>query len=190
MTDLTRARALLSEAGLPVGFKSTLLYKLSEATVCDPAALLSQESLKVIGIGLTLEKVPGSNRLAQLARKTISGIIVGFYRWHGLLRAAAAGRRAELLGKTVSDQISHGLLGLKRLDGTPLNPRAPDRVAGDKRQSRGRQSGLVCRRLGSTAGRAPGQCSFTCGSVRRTISRASVSSATLTQPCSASSCIL
>ena len=36
----------------------------------------------------------------------------------------------------------------------------------------------------------PPQCSFTCGSVRRTIRRASVSRATLAKPCSANSCIL
>jgi hypothetical protein len=34
------------------------------------------------------------------------------------------------------------------------------------------------------------QCSLTCGSVRRVMSRASVSSATFVYPCSASSCIL
>lgn len=34
------------------------------------------------------------------------------------------------------------------------------------------------------------QCSFTRGSVRRVISRASVSSVTFAKPCSASSCIL
>jgi hypothetical protein len=34
------------------------------------------------------------------------------------------------------------------------------------------------------------QCSFTCGSVRRVMERAMVSSATLNGPCSAVSCIL
>jgi amidase len=37
---------------------------------------------------------------------------------------------ATLVGKTVTDEISLGLLGINRFDGTPLNPRAPGRVAG------------------------------------------------------------
>jgi amidase len=37
---------------------------------------------------------------------------------------------ATLVGKTVTDEISLGLLGINRFDGTPINPRAPGRVAG------------------------------------------------------------
>ncbi|MEM6744704.1 MAG: amidase, partial [Pseudomonadota bacterium] len=37
---------------------------------------------------------------------------------------------ATLIGKTVTDEISLGLLGENAFDGTPLNPRAPDRVPG------------------------------------------------------------
>lgn len=37
---------------------------------------------------------------------------------------------ATLVGKTVTDEISLGLLGINRFHGTPLNPRAPDRVPG------------------------------------------------------------
>ncbi|MBC7735463.1 MAG: amidase [Bacteriovorax sp.] len=43
-------------------------------------------------------------------------------------RLLAAG--ATLVGKTVTDEISLGLLGINRFDGTPINPRAVDRVAG------------------------------------------------------------
>ncbi len=42
-----------------------------------------------------------------------------------LLNAGAA-----LVGKTITDEISLGLLGINRFYGTPLNPRAPDRVPG------------------------------------------------------------
>jgi amidase len=35
-----------------------------------------------------------------------------------------------LVGKTITDEISLGLLGINRFYGTPLNPRAPDRVPG------------------------------------------------------------
>ncbi len=37
---------------------------------------------------------------------------------------------ADLVGKTITDEISLGLLGINRHQGTPLNPRAPDRVPG------------------------------------------------------------
>jgi amidase len=37
---------------------------------------------------------------------------------------------ATLIGKTITDEISLGLLGVNRFYGTPLNPRAPDRVPG------------------------------------------------------------
>ena len=37
---------------------------------------------------------------------------------------------ATLVGKAITDEISLGLLGINRFHGTPLNPRAPDRVPG------------------------------------------------------------
>src|SRR6266699_3917679 len=37
---------------------------------------------------------------------------------------------ATLIGKTVTDEVSLGLLGENAFDGTPLNPKAPDRVPG------------------------------------------------------------
>ncbi len=37
---------------------------------------------------------------------------------------------ATLIGKTITDEISLGLLGINRHHGTPMNPRAPDRVPG------------------------------------------------------------
>ena len=37
---------------------------------------------------------------------------------------------ATLVGKTITDEISLGILGESAFDGTPLNPKAPDRVPG------------------------------------------------------------
>jgi amidase len=37
---------------------------------------------------------------------------------------------AALIGKTVTDEVSLGILGENPFDGTPLNPKAPDRVPG------------------------------------------------------------
>jgi amidase len=35
-----------------------------------------------------------------------------------------------LIGKTITDEVSLGILGENPFDGTPLNPTAPDRVPG------------------------------------------------------------
>jgi len=37
---------------------------------------------------------------------------------------------ATLIGKTITDEVSLGILGENAFEGTPLNPRAPDRVPG------------------------------------------------------------
>jgi len=61
---------------------------------------------------------------------------------------------ATLVGKTITDEISLGLLGINRSYGTPLNPRAPDRVPGGS--SSGSASavagGLVDVALGTDSG--------------------------------------
>ncbi|WP_257165815.1 amidase [Bradyrhizobium sp. SRS-191] len=61
---------------------------------------------------------------------------------------------AALTGKTITDEISLGLLGINKFDGTPLNPRAPDRVPGGS--SSGSASavagGLVDVALGTDSG--------------------------------------
>lgn len=67
-------------------------------------------------------------------------------------RLLAAG--ATLVGKTITDEISLGLLGINRFHGTPLNPRAPDLVPGGS--SSGSASavagGLVDTALGTDSG--------------------------------------
>ena len=61
---------------------------------------------------------------------------------------------ATLVGKTITDEISLGLLGINRFYSTPLNPRAPDRVPGGS--SSGSASavagGLVDVALGTDSG--------------------------------------
>ncbi len=67
---------------------------------------------------------------------------------------ALLGAGATLRGKTVTDEISLGLLGINRFYGTPLNPRAPDCVPGGS--SSGSASavagGLVDVALGTDSG--------------------------------------
>lgn len=61
---------------------------------------------------------------------------------------------ATLVGKTITDEISLGLLGINRFYGTPLNPRTPDLVPGGS--SSGSASavagGLVDTALGTDSG--------------------------------------
>jgi amidase len=67
---------------------------------------------------------------------------------------ALLGAGATLVGKTITDEISLGLLGINKFYGTPLNPRAPDRVPGGS--SSGSASavagGLVDVALGTDSG--------------------------------------
>src|ERR1700739_4982270 len=37
---------------------------------------------------------------------------------------------ADLIGKTITDEVSLGILGENPFEGTPVNPKAPDRVPG------------------------------------------------------------
>ena len=67
-------------------------------------------------------------------------------------RLLAAG--ATLVGKTVTDEISLGLLGINRFDGTPINPRVVNRVAGGSSSGSAAAvaGGLVDVSLGSDSG--------------------------------------
>src|ERR1051326_2623015 len=43
---------------------------------------------------------------------------------------------ATLIGKTITDEVSLGILGENAFDGTPLNTKAPDRVPGGSSSGR------------------------------------------------------
>ena len=58
-TDLDKAKALLGEAGLKDGFKSSLTYDAGNP-VQEPIAILFQTSLRKIGVDITLNKVPAA----------------------------------------------------------------------------------------------------------------------------------
>jgi amidase len=55
---------------------------------------------------------------------------------------------ATLIGKTVTDEVSLGILGENPFDGTPLNPKAPDRVPGGSSSG---SASAVAQRLCATA---------------------------------------
>ena len=68
-TDIAKAKALLTEAGLPDGFETTISFDLNFAGVNEPLCVLVQESLGQIGIRTTINKVPGANWRTELNKK-------------------------------------------------------------------------------------------------------------------------
>jgi amidase len=61
---------------------------------------------------------------------------------HAVCVEQLLGAGARCLGKTVSDELAFSLLGRNHFEGTPLNPRAPDRVPGGS--SSGSASAVAC----------------------------------------------
>jgi peptide/nickel transport system substrate-binding protein len=80
-TDLTKAKQLLAEAGVPDGFETTLSFDLGYAVVQEPLCELVQESLAQIGIKATLNKVPGANWRTEFSKKTLPFLTNVFGAW-------------------------------------------------------------------------------------------------------------
>jgi peptide/nickel transport system substrate-binding protein len=70
-TDLAKAKALLTEAGVGEGFETVLSFDLGAAVINEPICELVQESLGQIGIKVTLNKIPGANWRAEFSKKTL-----------------------------------------------------------------------------------------------------------------------
>jgi peptide/nickel transport system substrate-binding protein len=70
-TDLTKAKALLAEAGYPNGFETTISFDLGFASVNEPLCVLIQESLSQVGIKATINKIPGANFRTELNKKVL-----------------------------------------------------------------------------------------------------------------------
>jgi peptide/nickel transport system substrate-binding protein len=80
-TDLAKAKALLKEAGYPDGFKTTLSYDVTTSTTREPIAVLTQDSLKKIGVDIQIEKVPGAEWYTRLNKKDMPLLIMSFKAW-------------------------------------------------------------------------------------------------------------
>lgn len=80
-TDISKAKALLAEAGFSGGFSTTLSFDQGLSLISEPIALLVQESLASIGIKTTIEKIPGANWRAALLRKDMPLLINNFGGW-------------------------------------------------------------------------------------------------------------
>lgn len=70
-TNIEKAKALMTEAGHPNGFDTTLSFDLGFATVNEPLCVLVQESLGQIGIRCTINKIPGANFRTELNKKVL-----------------------------------------------------------------------------------------------------------------------
>src|SRR6266404_2539522 len=79
--DLAKAKQLLAEAGMPYAFETTLSFDLGVAVTNEPICVLVQESLSQIGIKLTLNKIPGANWRAELAKKSLPMVVNLFCAW-------------------------------------------------------------------------------------------------------------
>lgn len=79
--DSARAKSLLTEAGYPNGFETTLSFNAGFATVNEPVAVLVQEALAQIGIKATINKIPGANWRAALLKKDMPIFINQFGGW-------------------------------------------------------------------------------------------------------------
>lgn len=80
-TDITKAKALLAEAGYANGFETVISLDIGVGTVSEPIAILVQESLASIGIKSTIEKIPGANWRGEMIKKTMPFMINIFSGW-------------------------------------------------------------------------------------------------------------
>lgn len=81
VTDLAKAKQLLTQAGFADGFETTLSFDLGVAVINEPICVLVQENLAQIGIKVTLNKVPGANWRVELAKKTMPMLLNIFCGW-------------------------------------------------------------------------------------------------------------
>ncbi|RYE84688.1 MAG: ABC transporter substrate-binding protein, partial [Hyphomicrobiales bacterium] len=67
--DIDKAKALLSEAGMPDGFSTTLAYNAGDP-IEEPIAIMYQTALKQIGVTIELKKLPAGTFFDSLTKRT------------------------------------------------------------------------------------------------------------------------
>jgi peptide/nickel transport system substrate-binding protein len=80
-TDMTKAKALMAEAGFGNGLETTISFDLGQGVVNEPIAILIQESLGQIGIKTIINKVPGANWRSEMAKKSLPMMVNFFSGW-------------------------------------------------------------------------------------------------------------
>jgi peptide/nickel transport system substrate-binding protein len=81
-TDLAKAKQLLTEAGFPNGFDTTLSFNLGASVRDEPTCVLIQESLAQIGIRVTLDKIAGSNWFSSFSSKKLPFLLNNYGCWY------------------------------------------------------------------------------------------------------------
>jgi len=79
-TDLQKARSLLTEAGLPNGFRSTLAVSVSRAEDADTAVWI-QSQLAKIGVQVDVQKLSDADYRAKQAADQLPMFIEYWYSW-------------------------------------------------------------------------------------------------------------
>ncbi|QEL22851.1 ABC transporter substrate-binding protein [Bosea sp. F3-2] len=70
-TDLDRAKALLAEAGVANGFKTTFSFAASAAPLNEPMAALIKESLAKVGVEVTVQKLPEAQYVTMILERKL-----------------------------------------------------------------------------------------------------------------------
>jgi peptide/nickel transport system substrate-binding protein len=81
-TDVAKAKQLLTEAGFPNGFETTLSFNLGTSVRDEPTCVLIQESLAQIGIKVTLNKIAGSNWFSSFSSKKLPFLLNNYGCWY------------------------------------------------------------------------------------------------------------
>jgi len=80
-TDFEKAKKLLIEANYPKGFKTDLYIDMGTLGSVEGIAVLIQESLKKIGVDVTIHKVRGIDWGEAISRKDMPMVINSFGSW-------------------------------------------------------------------------------------------------------------
>ena len=80
-TNLDEAKRLLTAAGFPNGFATSLSFNVGQAGTADPMAALIKESLAKIGITVDIQKLPDAQMSTLINEKKVPFFIEGIVAW-------------------------------------------------------------------------------------------------------------
>jgi peptide/nickel transport system substrate-binding protein len=78
--NIDKAKALMAESGVS-NIDTTISFDLGAGDICEPIAVLVQESLAQIGIKTVINKIPGANWRSEMAKKTMPLMVNFFSGW-------------------------------------------------------------------------------------------------------------
>ena len=80
-TDPARAKRLLTEAGMPEGFKTSFAFSTGQAATAEPMAALVKEALGHVGIDVDIQKKPDAEFSTLESQKTLPFFTDGATAW-------------------------------------------------------------------------------------------------------------